>query len=138
MRIATTAAVLMLVTLAGCGRYEGSAGEEPSHAESPSATETAGATESPSVTEGPISSVVPETAVDLVGDWEDPDAKWIVHFRTDGTYVEDFEGIKDFRVGRYTLEDGTVTLKGDDGNTDTGEVQGPTLVFKLGTLERVG
>ena len=128
----------MLVILTGCGRYEGSSGAETASPESPSATEPAEATASPSVTEGPVTSVIPEEAADLVGDWEDPDAKWVVHFRADGTFVEDFEGIKDFRVGKYTLEDGTVTLTGDDGNADDGEVQGSTLVFKLGTLERVG
>ena len=30
-----------------------------------------------------------------------------------------------------------MTLEGDDGNTDEGTVEGETLVFKLGTLERV-
>jgi hypothetical protein len=137
MRIATAGAVLVLITLSGCGRYEGSsAGEETSSPAAPSPTESLGAPSSPSVTEGPISSVVPETAADLVGDWEDRDAKWVVHFRSDGTFVEDYEGVKDFRVGTYTLEDGTVRLKGDDGNTDKGQVEGSSLVFKLGTLER--
>jgi hypothetical protein len=79
---------------------------------------------------------VPAEAADLVGDWEDTGAKWTVHFRDDDTYVEDYEGVKNFRVGKYSITDGTVSLEGDDGNTDQGSVEGETLVFKLGTLER--
>ena len=59
-----------------------------------------------------------------------------VHFRDDGTYVEDYQGVEDFRVGEYSLDGSTVKLEGDDGNTDEGTVEGETLVFKLGTLER--
>ena len=47
-----------------------------------------------------------------------------------------YQGVKDFRVGKYSLTDGTVNLEGDDGNTDQGTVEGETLVFKLGTLQR--
>ncbi len=126
----------MLVILVGCGRYDGASEEQPASPSSPSATEPAGSTASPSGGDGTVTSVIPEAAADLVGDWENPDATWVVHFRADGTFVEDYEGVKDFRVGTYTLEDGTVALEGDDGNTDKGEVKGSTLVFKLGTLER--
>ncbi len=129
MRIATAAA--LLVALAGCGTNGESSDEATS-----SPSETAGPSKGASAS-APVTSGVPEQASDLVGDWEDPDAKWTVHFRADGTFVEDFEDVENFRVGKYTLDGGTVALEGDDGNTDEGAVEDETLVFNLGTLERV-
>jgi len=125
MRIATAA--LLLAVLAGCGTYTGSSDDS-----TPSETASS-STPSPSATTGTL----PEEEADLVGDWEDPKEKWTVHFRDDGTYVEDYQGVKDFRVGEYTVDGDTITLEGDDGNTDEGAIEGETLVFKLGTLERV-
>ena len=124
MRIATAA--VLLAALAACGTVGGES-DDPSPSKSASSS-----TPSPSAT-----NAVPEAAADLVGDWEDPDEKWTVHFRDDGTYVEDYQGVEDFRVGEYTIDGGTVKLEGDDGNTDEGTVEDETLVFKLGTLERV-
>ena len=126
MRIATTAITCGLVTLTSCGTYTGSSDDEATPSETASSS-----TPSPVATNS-----VPEVAADLVGDWEDPDEKWTVHFRDDGTYVEDYQGVKDFRVGEYAIDGDTVKLEGDDGNTDEGTVEGETLVFKLGTLER--
>ena len=125
MRIATAA--LLLAVLAGCGTYTGSSDDS-----TPSETASS-STPSPSAT----TDTLPEEEADLVGDWEDPKEKWTVHFRDDGTYVEDYQGVKDFRVGEYTVDGDTITLEGDDGNTDEGTIEGETLVFKLGTLERV-
>jgi hypothetical protein len=125
MRIATAA--FLLTALTACGPLGGE-DDDPSQSASPSESS------SPSA---PATNAAPEAAADLVGDWEDPDEKWTVHFRDDGTYVEDYQGVKDFRVGEYSVEGGTVKLEGDDGNTDEGTVEGETLVFKLGTLERV-
>ena len=124
MRIATAA--LLLAALAGCGTYTGSTDDA-----TPSETATA-STPSPSAT----TDALPGEEADLVGDWEDPKEKWTVHFRDDGTYVEDYQGVKDFRMGEYTVDGDTVTLEGADGNTDEGTIEGETLVFKLGTLER--
>ena len=126
MRIATTAIACVLATLAGCGTYNGSTDEDQKASASASSS-----TPSPVAT-----NAVPEVGTDLVGDWEDTGEKWTVHFRDDGTYVEDYQGVKDFRVGKYTIEGDTVKLEGDDGNTDEGTVEGETLVFKLGTLQR--
>ena len=125
MRIATAA--LLLAVLAGCGTYTGSSDDS-----TPSETASS-STPSPSAT----TDALPEEEADLVGDWEDPKEKWTVRFRDDGTYVEDYQDVKDFRVGEYTVEGDTITLEGDDGNTDEGTIEGETLVFKLGTLERV-
>jgi hypothetical protein len=126
MRIATTAIACVLSALAGCGTYTGSSDDA-----TPSETATS-STPSPSAT-----NATPEEPADLVGDWEDPKEDWTVHFRDDGTYVEDYQGVKDFRVGEYSVDGDTVRLEGDDGNTDEGTIEGETLVFKLGTLERV-
>lgn len=126
MRIATAA--LLLAVLTACGPFGGGS-DDPS----PSASEsTSASSPSPSAT-----NTMPEAAADLVGDWEDPEAEWMVHFRDDGTFVEDYQGVEDFRVGKYTIDGDTVKLEGDEGNTDEGTVEGETLVFKLGTLERV-
>jgi len=125
MRIATAA--LLLAALTGCGTYTGSSDDS-----TPSETASS-STPSPSAT----TDALPEGEADLVGHWEDPKEKWTVHFRDDGTYVEDYQGVKDFRVGKYSIEGDTVKLEGDDGNTDEGTIEGETLVFKLGTLERV-
>ena len=54
----------------------------------------------------------------------------------DGTFIEDFHGIVNFRVGTYEVNGETVTLNGGDGNTSTGTITGVTLVFRLGTLTR--
>ncbi|MFZ0139678.1 MAG: lipocalin family protein [Aeromicrobium sp.] len=125
MRIATAA--FLLTALTACGPLGG-------ESDDPSPSASSGESSSPSAL---ATNAVPEAADDLVGDWEDPDEKWVVHFRDDGTYVEDYQDVKDFRVGEYSVDGGTVTLEGDDGNTDEGTVEGETLVFKLGTLERV-
>jgi hypothetical protein len=123
MRIATTAVACVLAVLAGCGTSTGGSGDATPSESATSSTPTA-------------TNAVPEVAADLVGDWEDPEEKWTVHFRDDGTFAEDYQGVKDFRVGEYSIDGDTVTLDGDDGNSDEGKVEGETLVFNLGTLER--
>lgn len=122
MAIATSALVVCAFSLASCAE------KDPAPAEP---TATAAPT-----TEAPTTPAVPAAAEDLVGDWQDTKAKWVVHFKDDGTYVEDFEGVTDFRVGKYTLADGVVSLIGDDGNTDKGNVEDQTLKFTLGALTR--
>jgi hypothetical protein len=126
MRIATAVLVGSALALSGCGSSSDEPSDESTSA-SPSASESASASAAPEV---------PAVAEDLVGDWTAPDAEWTVHFKDDGTFVEDYQGVTDFRVGQYELTDGTVSLIGDDGNTDKGAVEGDTLVFKLGTLAR--
>ncbi len=123
MRLATAA--ILLAVLSACGPVGG--GDDPTTA--PSDTSS-----SPTA---PATNAVPEEPADLVGDWEDPKEKWTVHFRDDGTFTEDYQGVEDFRVGEYAIDDGTVTLEGADGNADEGTIEGETLEFKLGTLERV-
>ncbi len=119
MTRATGVVAVVLLTLGGCNNASDGAAPTPSPSTSGSATPTA-----------------PETVgkTELVGDWQARDAEWTVHFNDDGTFVEDFQGITDFRVGTYDVEGETVSLIGDDGNTSTGKITGVTLVFKLGTL----
>ena len=119
MTMATVVSAVALAALSGCGSEE-----------SPKAEPSASTSSSP--------SAEPSTAepVDLTGDWGDDDAQWVVHFHADGTYVEDFQGLNDFRVGTYDIDGDTLSLIGDDGNTDKGTIEGETLVFKLGTLTR--
>lgn len=113
--------VLLLALTAGCGRWEGSVdGGDP--------TPTVSFTKAPSGT--------PSVAADLVGDWSDHEAEWTVHFRSDGTYASDYQGIEDFLSGTYELNHGQVELTSGEGDTDLGKVEGNTLVFKLGTLTR--
>jgi len=118
-RLAALTLVLLLALTAGCGRWSGHVnGSEPT----PTSTEALSGT--------------PTKASDLVGEWSDPAAEWTVHFREDGTYSSDYQGVKDFLSGTYKLVDGQVQLISGEGDTDLGKVQGDTLVFKLGTLTR--
>lgn len=126
MTMVTAIVGLALLGLGACG-------ESDPPADKPAAGETS-TTGSPST---PTAEPTSDAASELVGDWQDADAKWVVHFHDDGTYVEDFEGVKDFRVGTYTVDGSTVSLIGDDGNTDEGQIESETLVFKLGTLTRM-
>lgn len=122
MTRATGVAVTTLLALSGCNL----GGDQAEPGITPSTSSSASPSASETVAE-----------VDLVGSWEDADAQWTVHFNDDGTFVEDFQGITDFRVGTYEVDGETVSLIGDDGNTTTGAVTGATLVFKLGTLTRI-
>ncbi|MEJ7635144.1 hypothetical protein [Aeromicrobium sp.] len=131
MTMVTAIVGLGLVGLSACtGSNDKPEDADPTTSASASGTPT---------TNGPTPSVDPSTdgAIKLRGDWQDTKAKWVVHFHEDGTFVEDFEGVVDFRVGKYSVDGDTVSLIGDDGNTDKGTVKGETLVFKLGTLTRM-
>ena len=125
MTMVTAIVAVALLGLGACGK-----GNDP--ADKPTSGETT-TTGSPTT---PTTEPTSDAASGLVGDWHDVEAKWVVHFHEDGTYVEDFEGVTDFRVGRYAVDSSKVSLIGDDGNTDTGKIEGETLVFKLGTLTR--
>lgn len=127
MTMATGLVAVVLTGLAGCGK---------SADNSPEPAPNAGTSSSATPSADPSTPSTP-TAQNLAGDWHDTAAKWTMHFHEDGTFVEDFQGVTDFRVGTYKLEGKTLSLIGDDGNTDEGTVTGDTLVFRLGTLTRV-
>lgn len=122
MTMVTAIVGLSLVGLGACGTSD-SGGEAPS-------------TDTPTSSATPSAEPTDDAAAGIAGDWEDPKADWTVHFNEDGTFVEDFQGVTDFRVGKFTADDTTVSLIGDDGNTDKGTIEGDTLVFKLGTLTK--
>jgi hypothetical protein len=120
-RLAALTLVLLLALMAGCGRWNGRVdGTGPTH--EPTATA--------------VPSGTPTKASDLVGDWTDPKADWTVHFKADGTYVQDFQGVKEFLSGTYALQGDQVQLISGEGDADLGTVQGESLVFRLGTLTR--
>ena len=130
MRVATLGMLAMSTgLLASCGTDD------------PPVPRDASTTEAPA-TPRPTPSVDSSSsgAIAIRGDWEAPEAELIVHFEEDGTFTEDFQGLSDFRVGKYEVEGDIVRLIGDDGNTDEGKVAGSgddtTLEFKLGTLTR--
>ncbi len=136
MTVATWIAIAASATaLSACGSSDETDQADPS---SPSTTSTADPTPSPSATPSVDSST--DGAIAIRGDWEAPDADWIVHFQEDGSYSEDFQGVTDFRVGTYEVDGETVRLIGDDGNTDEGKVSGSgddlQIAFNLGTLTR--
>ena len=127
MALATSALVVSGFALGACS-VPGSGSDEP--------TATAPTTDATPTETTPTAPATISTAADLVGDWQDTKVPWVVHFKDDGTYSEDFQGMKDFRVGTYEVSGTDVSLIGGDGDTDKGTIEGETLVFRLGTLTR--
>jgi len=127
--LATAIAGTVLTMLAGCGSdSSGSSGNDISPAPStPSAT----------ISEAPDVDPADPAAVALRGDWQIPSEDYVLHLVEDGTFVEDFQGVLDFRTGKYSVDGDTISLIGDDGNTDEGTVVDETLVFTLGTATRL-
>lgn len=128
MTMATAAVGIALASLAGCGTSE-SEGEVT--------TPTEATTTPPVTSQAP--SVDPETdgAIALRGDWEIPSEDYVLHLVEDGTFVQDYMGIEDFRTGKWSVDGKTISLVGDDGDTDKGTIVGDTLKFTLGTATRV-
>ena len=125
MTMATVLTGAVLALAAGCGS---DASDGPSTG---SSTPTAAASET--ATAGSQDA----SAAALVGDWEIPSEQYTLHLVDDGTFVEDFQGVVDFRTGKYEVAGETVSLVGADGNTDKGKIVGDTLEFTLGTANRV-
>ncbi|HPU12469.1 MAG TPA: hypothetical protein PLQ19_01600 [Aeromicrobium sp.] len=118
LAIAAIAAV-SVVSLTGCARDDAPAASNPTNSTAPTSSASSSA-----------------AAVDVVGTWRDEEADWTVHFKPDGTFVEDYQGNKGFRNGQYVVTAKTVTLEGDDGESNEGTITNGTLVFRLGTLVR--
>lgn len=126
--VATGAIAVTLTTLSACASDDAP--------DAVAAPETS-ATTAPVTSQAP--SVDPDTAgaMALRGDWEIPSEKYVLHLVEDGTFIEDFDGVKDFLTGKYSVKGDTITLVGDDGNSLTGKIVGDTLVLNLGTATRV-
>lgn len=127
----TTAVIgIAMAALAACGSDAGSDGAA-SPTTAPSAAPSATISEAP-----PVDNENPD-AVALRGDWQIPDEDYVLHLIEDGTFIEDFQGVLDFRTGKYSVDGDTISLIGDDGNTDRGTIDGDTLTFTLGTATRL-
>jgi hypothetical protein len=131
MTMATVLTGAALALTAACGSDGSDASDGPSSRSTASPTPTATISEAPSV------DPQDPAAVELRGDWEIPSEQYTLHLVEDGTFVEDFQGVTDFRTGKYKVDGDTVSLVGDDGNTDKGKIVGETLEFTLGTANRV-
>lgn len=129
-RVTLATAVLSIAVLTGCGS-DGSEGETASP--SPSASASA----SPSISEAPSVDPQDPAAVALLGDWEIPAEDYVLHLIEDGTFIQDYMGVQDFRTGKFSVEGDTISLVGDDGDTDEGTIAGETLEFTLGTATRI-
>jgi hypothetical protein len=125
-RVTLATAVLAIAVLSGCGS-DGETGEVTS----PTTTPTASLSEAP-----PVDAEDP-AAIALRGDWEIPAEDYVLHLIEDGTFVQDYMGVQDFRTGKYKVEGDTITLVGDDGDNDEGKIVGETLEFELGTATRI-
>ena len=126
--LATAIAGAVLALLAACG--------------SDASDGTGGDQTKPSATAAPTSAT-PSTgsqdpaAAALVGDWEIAAEDYVLHLVEDGTFVQDYMGVIDFRTGTYTVDGDTISLVGGDGDTDEGKIVGDTLEFELGTATRL-
>jgi hypothetical protein len=126
-RVTLATAVLALAVLGGCGSDGGSAGDVTAPTTTPSAT----------LSEAPSVNPTDPAAVALWGDWEIPSEQYVLHLIEDGTFVQDYMGVIDFRTGKFSVDGDTISLVGDDGDTDDGTIVGDTLKFELGTATRV-
>ena len=125
MTMATVLTGAVMALAAGCGS---DASDGPS---------TASSAPTAATSDAPAADPQDGSAAALVGDWEIPAEQYTLHLVDDGTFVEDFQGVVDFRTGTYEVDGDTVSLVGADGNTDKGKIVGDTLEFTLGTANRV-
>lgn len=125
MTLATAVTGAVLMTLTACGS-EGS-----------DAPQTSPTTPSATISEAPDVDPQDPAAVALRGDWQIPSEQYVLHLVEDGTFIEDFQGVLDFRTGKYKVDGDTLSLVGDDGNTDKAKITGDSLEFTLGTATRL-
>lgn len=132
----------LVLTLAGCGNDDPTSSDEPTKSASTTASPTPSATETtPTPTPAPTSPpTTPPTTkktpkpagkyAALAGDWQHKDPEfWTLHFKADGTFVEDFDGVKEIRTGTFTVNGSSFLLKGGDGDNSKGTLKGNTLTF---------
>lgn len=126
--VATAAILAAMTALSACG-----SDDAPAPVTSPETS----ATTPPITSQAPSVDPNTEGAIALRGDWEIPAEDYVLHLIEDGTFIEDFNGVKDFLTGKYTVKGDTLTLVGDDGNTLEGKVVGDKLELPLGTATRI-
>jgi hypothetical protein len=128
MTIATAVTTVALATLSACGSDSSdTAATDPTASPTPTAT----------ISEAPSVDPQDPAAVALRGDWEIASEQYVLHLVEDGTFIEDYQGVIDFRTGKYEVDGDTISLVGDDGNTDQGTVSGDTIELGLGTATRL-
>ena len=127
-RMTLVTAVVSLAVLSGCGSDGSDGGGDVT---APTTTPA------PTLSEAPSVDPDDPAAVALWGDWEIPAEDYVLHLVEDGTFVQDYMGVTDFRTGKFSVEGDTITLTGDDGDDDEGKIVGDTLEFTLGTANRV-
>lgn len=122
-------AAALLTVLGACGPTNDSGDSDSAG----SGTETTSPVEP---TEAPPASTTPpaDAAAAQVGTWRDDTADWTVRFAADGTFVEDYQGVTDFRSGTWQIAGDTLTLVGGDGNSSEGTRTPAGWQFRLGTL----
>lgn len=126
--VATAAILAAMTALSACG-----SDDAPAPVTSPETS----ATTPPITSQAPSVDPNTEGAVALRGDWEIPAEDYVLHLIEDGTFIQDYQGVKDFRTGKYSVKGDTISLVGDDGDTDEGKIVDDTLVFELGTATRI-
>lgn len=126
--VATAAIVVAMTALSACG-----SDDAPAPVTSPETS----ATTPPITSQAPSVDPTTEGAIALRGDWEIPAEDYVLHLIEDGTFIQDYQGVKDFRTGKYSVKGDTISLVGDDGDTDEGKIVDDTLVFTLGTATRI-
>lgn len=122
-------ALFLCVMLAGCGTLHDLIGS-PATRTPPPPVQLTEPTYTPEPSPGPTS------AAELVGTWSDPAAQWTVRFNADGTFGSDYQGVTDFRSGKYEVHDSRLDLIGGDGEVDSGRIKSDSIEFRLGTLKR--
>ncbi|MFY0406283.1 hypothetical protein [Solicola sp. PLA-1-18] len=66
----------------------------------------------------------------MAGTWKTEDNFWVLRLTAQGTFEEDFDGVENTRSGDYVLKGTKFTLKGGDGNDNSGVLRGSDkLVF---------
>lgn len=137
--LAVPAVVLgLILAVAGCGNDADRSSDQPTKSATTTASPTPSATETaPSTTPTPGTSPTakktekaPGKYASLAGDWEHKDPEfWTLHFKADGTFVEDFDGVEEIRTGTFTVNGSKFLLKGGDGDNSKGTLKGNTLTF---------
>ena len=127
---AVVGAMLLLPTLGGCATVRELIGS-PATRTPPPPVHITEPSYSPAVPQGP------KTVADFVGTWSDPKANWTVRFAANGTFSSDYQGVRDFRSGRFEVHNNRLDLIGGDGDVDSGRINGNVVEFRLGTLARV-
>ncbi len=151
----------LVLTVAGCGEGDTSAGTPEGTVTSSAPTATTAPTTTP--TTEPTPEPAPETPTTPapsppsdtsstpstgelaaakagrgpVGVWRNRELQWVLRIKKNGRFVDDFAGVKNIRSGKWRLKGKKVILKGGDGVTTRGRLKSKTLTIRGTVLVRV-